>query len=115
MAMYLTPWDEKRRAFRLKAGLPLQYEFINENRYGNVLTQDISESGVRMISDAFMPRMTKLNLQINLTPLKLIKLNGEIKWSQRVPHSYHYQAGIEFKDLDHDTRRSLSEYVAFHR
>jgi len=77
------PYDNRRRAQRLKAKLTAHCELRAEKKYANVLTQDISEGGIRMLSDGFIPRLSKIAVQINLSPRKLIELNGEIKWSQR--------------------------------
>lgn len=107
-------YDNRRRAQRLKAKLTTHYELRAEKKYADVLTQDISESGIRMLSDGFIPRMRKVAVRINLSPHKLIELNGEIKWSQRVAYSNYYQTGLEFKDLSPDAKRSISEYIAVH-
>ena len=106
------PDDDRRRAQRLKAKLTAHCELRAEKKYANVLTQDISESGIRMLSDGFIPRLSKIAVQINLSPRKLIELNGEIKWSQRVAYSNYYQTGLEFKDVSPDIKRSISEYIS---
>src|SRR3989338_6309211 len=113
--MYFTPWDEKRRAFRLKSSLPIHYDSSSDAASGATLTQDISEGGVSMLCEGFIPRLSRMSMQINLMPNKLVAASGEVKWAQRITHSYRYQVGLEFKDLDNDVRRSISEYVASHR
>ena len=105
-------YDNRRRAQRITAKLTTRYELRPEKKYANVLTQDISESGIRMLSDGFIPRMSRVAVQINLSPHKLVELNGEIKWSRRVAYSNYYQTGLEFKDLSPDTKRSIAEYIA---
>ena len=109
-----TSYDDRRRAQRLKAKLTAHYELKAEKKYGNLLTQDISEGGIRMLSDGFIPRLSKVAVQLNLTPHKLVELNGEIRWSQRAAYSNYYQTGLEFRDVSPDIKRSISEYVAAH-
>ena len=113
--MYFTPWDEKRRDLRIKENLPIRYESIPRAKFGNALSQDISEGGVRLTLDEFIPKLSKMLLMINLMPNKLVELNAEVRWAERVSHSYHYQVGLEFQDISPDARRSISEYVASNR
>lgn len=113
--MYFTPWDEKRRAFRLKSSLPIHYDSSGDAAGGSTLTNDISEGGVSMLCEEFIPRLSRMSMEINLTPNKMVAATGEVKWAQRIAHSYRYQVGLEFKDIANDARRSISEYVANHR
>lgn len=113
--MYISPWDERRKAFRVRSDLPLRYDSVAESKHGNTITQDISEGGLRMLLDEFIPKFSKVNLRVNLHPDNLIELNGEVKWVQQIAYSSGYQAGIEFKDIPTDARRSISEYVLSHR
>lgn len=113
--MYFTPWDEKRKDFRLKSSLPIHYDSSSDAASGSTLTHDISEGGVSMLSEEFIPRLSRMSMQINLMPNKLVAATGEVKWAQRIAHSYRYQVGLEFKEMSNDVRRSISEYVAGHR
>ena len=113
--MYFAPWDEKRRDFRIKENLPIRYESTPRGKYGNALTEDISEGGVRLTLDEFIPKLSKMLLMINLTPNRLVELNAEVRWAERVSHSYRYEVGLEFQDVNPDTRRSISEYVSSNR
>lgn len=113
--MYFTPWDEKRRAFRLKSSLPIHYDSSSRAASGSTLTHDISEGGASMLSEEFIPRLSRMPVRINLMPDKLVTADAEVKWAQRIAHSYRYQVGLEFKDIANDSRRSISEYVASKR
>lgn len=115
LAMYVTPWQERRKDFRLKDYLPLHYELKAPNRYGNAITQDISESGTRLLLDNFIPRFSKIALQINLNPDKQFQVNGEVKWAERIQHSYRYQTGVEFKGLNLENKRNLEKFIAENR
>lgn len=113
--MYFTPWNEKRKAFRLKSSLPIHYDSSGDAASGSTLTRDISERGMSMLCEEFIPRLSWMSIQINLMPNKLVAASGKVKWAQRIAHSYRYQVGLEFKDISNDVRRSISEYVASHR
>lgn len=113
--MYYTPWEERRKAPRLRKSLPLHYELVNQQKYGDGLTQDISEGGLRLISEEFIPRASQMSLKINLTPHNLIEVSGQVRWAGRISHSYRYEVGLAFADVSNDTRRNISEYVARNR
>lgn len=110
--MCATPWQEKRKDFRLKDCLPLRYELKAQNRYGNTITQDISENGTRLLLDNFIPPFSKIALQINISPATQFQVNGEVKWAEKIRHSYRYQTGVEFKDLNLENKRSLATFIA---
>lgn len=109
------PCEEKRRAFRLKRGLPIRYELKREGKYVNTLTQDISEDGVRIITGDFIARLSRMFLHIDIESNKLIETNGEVKWATRISHSYRYQLGLEFKDMDVRVKRDIAKYIAMHK
>lgn len=113
--MYFTPWDEKRKALRLKSSLPIHYDSSGDVLGGAGLTEDISEGGVSMLCEEFIPRLSRMPMRISLMPDKSVAATGEVKWAQRIAHSYRYQVGLEFKDISNDARRSISEYVVSHR
>lgn len=115
LAMYVNPWQERRKDFRLKDYLPLHYELKAQSRYGNALTQDISESGTRLLLDNFIPRFSKIALQINLHPDKQFQVHGEVKWAERMSHSYRYQTGVEFKNVNLENKRNLAKFIAENR
>ena len=112
--MYFSPWMEQRRNLRLKEDLPLHYELSSGIKYGDTLTQDISEGGTRIVLDNFIPRLSRIALKIKLTPNKLIEVNGEVKWAQRFSHSYRYQTGVEFKNIGIDIRRMIQKLIGEH-
>ena len=108
-------WVEKRSVHRLRSSLPTYYESTIEGKHGNGLTHDISESGLRMTLEEFIPKFARVLVKINLKSDKLIVLNGKVRWAQRVAYSPRYQVGLEFEDVALDTRRSIAEYVYSHR
>lgn len=109
------PCEEKRRAFRLKRNLPIHCELRSEGKYVNTLTRDISEGGVKIITDSFIPRLSRMTLCINMADGKLIETNGEVKWMNRIPYSYRYRLGLEFRDIDAKVKSDIAKYVAINR
>lgn len=110
--MEKNPWGERRRAVRLKSNLEFHYELKPEGKYGSCLTQDISEGGARITCDTFIPKFSRMLIQLSLYPHKVLDLVGTIAWSQRIPNSYRYQAGLEFTDINQQNRREIADYVS---
>ena len=113
--MYENDWIEKRRSNRVKSSLPAQYESIVEGKHGNGLTQDISENGLKMTMEEFIPKFSRVSVKVNLKPDKLIVLSGKVQWTHQVAYSSRYQIGLTFEDISYDTKRSIAEYVSTHR
>lgn len=110
--MEAVPRVEKRRALRLKSRLPVRYDSIEYGRHGNGLTDDISEAGVKVTLEEFIPRFSKVAMRIALKPDKPIQLNANVKWAQRLAYSPRYQIGLAFEDVSLDARRNIAEYVS---
>lgn len=113
--MYENDWIEKRRSLRVKNSLPTQYQSIVEGKHGTGITQDISENGLKMTMEEFIPRFSRVSVTVNLKPDKMIVLNGKVQWTHEVAYSSRYQIGLCFEDISFDAKRSIAEYVATHR
>ena len=108
-------WVEKRRAIRARSSMPAYYDSIEYGKHGNGLTNDLSETGVRVTLEEFIPKFSKVSLRITLKPDKLIQLNGKVRWTERIAYSPRYQIGLEFESVSPDARRSIAEYVYTHK
>ena len=109
--MDLTNWNEKRKVSRLKSSLPIHYDSSAYGKSGATQTHDISECGVSIVCEEFMPRSSRMSLQINLAANKFVGVDGEVKWANRIAHSYWYRVGLEFKDMPQEYKRSICEFV----
>ncbi len=113
--MQETPWQEKRRLSRIRGNLPLRYELRPEGKYGNTVTKDVSEGGLRIVLDHYIPKLSQMLLQLNLSSAKIVDLTGNVTWSQRIPNSYRYESGIKFTNINSQTRKEIEEYVSTNR
>jgi len=74
-------------------------------------TRDISENGIGLISQKFIPKNSKLILEIALAPAtEPLMALGKVKWVEKVGYSDSYRLGMEFEDLSPGTRSRLSRY-----
>jgi len=111
------PWNEKRRTERIKINqpIPVHYELRPHGKYGDTVIQDISEGGIKIILDEFVPRLCRMAIQLNLFPERTTSAFCKISWLQNIPKSYRYQAGLEFIDISLEGRSEIAEYVKLHK
>ena len=102
--------QDKRRFPRIRCATPLRYQVRGSGEFNNVLTDDISSSGVGFINDRFIAPATPIMLEINLLSNVLTPI-GKVAWSEPLLHSYRYRLGIEFIEFNQRERDYLGDYI----
>lgn len=102
--------NEKRKGERFDIRLPIHYVVKGKRHFGNTITKNLSESGVGIVLDEFIPPSTDIFLEVNLAS-KAISALGKIVWVKQLPSSYRYKAGIKFAEIDALEKRDISEYL----
>jgi hypothetical protein len=78
-----------------------------------VMSKDISETGVRVRTPDFIAVNTRLTVEIRFsTPPRSITLNGIVRWVRELGIISMYEAGIEFDNVDDETADLLARYVS---
>ncbi len=73
---------------------------------------DISATGMRVISDQYLPKGTRYTFSFKRAPFFVLR--GEVRWVR--PHEREtFQCGVHFVDLSDEERRKLLEFVAIER
>lgn len=105
---------ERRKYARLECSMPVQYKKVGDLDSGisKALTRDISEGGVRLVVDEYIPTASKLTLIISF-PFrdKKIKALGKIVWARRHSEMPIYDVGIEFISTTKSTKRDIADFV----
>ena len=104
---------EKRRAPRINAKFPIQYQIKRGGFFASALTQDISLSGAKINVDRSFPKGLNLNLELNILS-KIIKPVARVIWTQALLNSEQHQMGVEFINLNAQDKSCLSEYINLH-
>ncbi len=79
------------------------------------LSGDISEGGLRLSVQEFIPLNTIFRLNIHVSDsARVLPAQGRVVWVREVPQSDRYDVGIEFI-IDQDTGPVLRSYVSSHR
>ena len=71
---------------------------------------DISAGGLSFVNQQYLAPETVLNLEVNLLS-RVIYTAGKVAWVSSMPHSYRYNVGIEFVEMDPVQKRFISDYV----
>ena len=94
MEQYLK--EEKRRFSRIIFKQPVQFQLKDPIQLGGSLSFDLSEGGVRIRLNDFIPLAAELTIQIQLTIEQTVDCVGRVVWVRKVPFSDSYHAGLEF-------------------
>jgi c-di-GMP-binding flagellar brake protein YcgR len=85
----------------------LPQEKINYN-----LCKDISESGIRIQANIFLPVHTKLHIKVILkNPPQMITTFAKVKWIKKLPTIDFYEAGLEFINTSKEMIEQLEDYI----
>lgn len=88
--------EEKRLFRRVSCSQPVHFQFKDPSRFGGCLSRDLSEGGIQINLNDFVPLGTELILQIQLAPEKAVECVGRVVWVRGLPLMDRYQAGLEF-------------------
>jgi len=101
--------DKERREYkRYKIQSPVRFKANEPNKIGAGVSIDLSEGGIRLNINEFLPVKTELLLQIQLELSKFIECTGKVVWVEKFPFSDRYQAGVQF---DHSTITNSREMI----
>jgi len=87
---------DKRQFRRMQHSEPVQYQFTDLNQSGGCVAKDLSEGGLKIRLNHFMPLDTELILRIRLTIENIIECSARVVWIEKSRFGENYQAGLEF-------------------
>ena len=104
---------ERRRHKRVAFREPVQYHLPIQSNHGGCLAADISEGGIRINFNDFVPLDSEMIFQVFLSATKAVRCVGRVMWVQKLPFSDRYQAGLKFSDDDAttDSNGKLRQFI----
>ena len=88
--------EENQVGLSLSSGRPLP----NGQESIQVLTQDISTGGLRILTDVQLEARSRMTVRLVLTRTrKVLELEGEVRWVTPVYENELFEVGIEFMDI----------------
>ena len=73
---------------------------------------DISQTGMRIIADQYLPKGTKYLFTMKRNPF--LALRGEVRWIRNFEKET-YQVGVLFVDVSEEDRRRLTSFLEIER
>ncbi len=73
---------------------------------------DVSETGMRMISEQYLPKGTRYTFTMKRAPFLVAR--GEVRWVKALERET-FQVGVQFVDLPEDERKRLRSFVEIER
>ena len=81
-----------------------------------VLGEDLSETGIRLLSPKLFPVGSRLRLDLDIGTLAdRLPALGRVVWVEQFPEIDRWQVGVEFSELSDSVRSRLREIVAQQR
>ena len=93
-------YSEKRFGERVKFTESVQFQIMDTEYFGGCLACDISEHGVRINLNDFVPLDTEMQLSLRLAADQVIDCNAKVIWIHKLPYTDRYQAGLVFEAGD---------------
>ena len=105
----------RRSTVRRSLDKPVQFEHLDRGAKaaGGSLGFDISEGGLRLRFNDYVPLGTELLLTISLAKQATIECSGVVVWAKKYPYNDAYQAGIQFEVDENivDSRKKIHQYI----
>jgi len=109
------PNDDRRRLVRAPLRFPVAFREVASVhpslRHG--VTLDVSRSGVRFRSDAFLPLRAFVALDLTLPGRGRCAARGRVVWAREARDDGHWEIGAEFLRADANADAALAEALLF--
>jgi c-di-GMP-binding flagellar brake protein YcgR len=91
-------------------------DVVVEDRLSSMLFRgaiaDVSETGMRVIADQYLPKGTKYTFTMKSPPN--LSLRGEVRWIRDFERET-YQVGVLFIDVSEEDRKRLANFLEIER
>lgn len=107
--------DEKRSdagALRLRKFIEVVVEDVLSYTLFRAACADISLTGMRIISEQYLPKGTRYTFSLKRAPF--LTLKGEVRWIRAFEHET-FQVGVLFVDMTDDDRQRLQSFLEIER
>lgn len=103
---------DKRYGLRLRKYIDVVVEDPLSSMLFRGAIADISNSGMRVIVDQYLPKGSKYTFTMKRPPL--LTLRGEVRWIRAFENDT-FQAGIQFVDVSDDIQKRLDNFIDLER
>lgn len=104
--------DQREDSVRLRKFIDVVVEDPLSFTLFRAAVADISATGMRVISDQYLPKDTRYTFTFKRAPFFVLR--GEIRWVRAFERET-FQCGVRFVDLADDARRRLLSFLEIER
>jgi hypothetical protein len=105
--------EEKRiQGIRLRKYIDVVVEDPLSSMLFRAAIADVSETGMRVISDQYLPKNTKYSFTMKSPPS--LTLRGEVRWVRAFERDT-FQVGVLFVDVNEEDRKRLANFLDLER
>jgi len=102
---------DARKFPRARISFPLKCERGTETSYFNTVSKDLSNGGVRVLSEQFVSPGEEVTLNINLID-RMVSARAKVVWCNESEYGNRYLFGAEFMDMPEDDRNTLRNFLS---
>lgn len=115
-AAQLQSTKEKRKCKRILYKEAVQYRLKEGNEFGGCLAHDLSEGGIRINTNDFVPLNTPIILNIRLSGDNITEMKGYVVWVHKLPYTDRYLVGLQFEVTDSyiQSKKEVHNYIQAH-
>jgi len=103
--------EDKRKEPRTAISFPVACDFLPQRNYFYTVCKDLSNGGIKLITNNFIPRGNLLKINLNLID-KVIDLKAKVMWCNKQRYADRYYTGLEFTDINETNRTYLRGFLA---
>ena len=105
--------DERRQFHRVRRAQPVQFQLKDPSQYGGCLSCDLSQGGIRVQFNDFVPLKTEMTLQIQLSDESIVDCPCRVAWVEKSRFGDRYQVGLEFAQGESilDSQRKIHGFL----
>ena len=104
--------QERRRFVRITENLQISYEVMSKRMVRDSLTKDVSQAGIRFLTQEFIAKdsLLKIRLILEKIPFSFETL-ARVVWVREVSRSGRYEIGVEFTNISAEAAKQLIDYL----
>lgn len=104
---------ERRRFQRIDSNLPVRYRNLRAATIpSGSLTKDISEGGIRFMTNEFISLACRLVVEVSLPTIqKPIKAISKVAWIKKVSSGDRYELGNQFLEISKEDKELINDFV----
>jgi c-di-GMP-binding flagellar brake protein YcgR len=103
---------ERRQYIRIHEEDELTYTVLPVYKTQRKVTEDISQGGIRFMSDTFISVRAFLRMEISLRhAARVIDVVAQVRWVRAVYDNERYEVGVQFIEIAKDDLQFLIAYI----